>query len=102
MLLLIGASASGKTETAKYLMEHFNIKKIITCTTRAPRANEVNDVDYHFLSVEEFQRRKDAGLFLETANYAGNWYGTLKADVGENKVACVDPIGAHSYRDYMG
>lgn len=44
-------------------MEHFNIKKIITCTTRAPRANEVNDVDYHFLSVEEFQRRKDAGLF---------------------------------------
>ena len=55
MLLLIGASASGKTETAKYLMEHFNIKKIITCTTRAPRANEVNDVDYHFLSVEEFQ-----------------------------------------------
>ena len=65
MLLLIGASASGKTETAKYLMEHFNIKKIITCTTRAPRANEVNDVDYHFLSVEEFQRRKDAGLFLE-------------------------------------
>ena len=102
MLLLIGASASGKTETAKYLMEHFNIKKIITCTTRAPRANEVNDVDYHFLSVEEFQKRKDAGLFLETANYAGNWYGTLKADVGENKVACVDPIGAHSYRDYMG
>lgn len=39
---------------------------------------------------------------METANYAGNWYGTLKADVGENKVACVDPIGAHSYRDYMG
>lgn len=101
MLVLIGASASGKTDTAKFLMEHFGIKKIITCTTRSPRAGEVNDVDYHFLPMDKFEKLKKEGKFLETAFYSGNYYGTLKADVGDNKVACVDPNGARSYRAYL-
>lgn len=101
MLVLIGASASGKTDTAKYMMAHHGIKKIITCTTRIPRAGETDGVDYHFFSIEEFEKKKAQGLFLETAFYAGNWYGTLKADVGDNKVACVDPIGCKSYRECL-
>lgn len=101
MLVLIGASASGKTDTAKYLMANYDVKKIITCTTRKPRVGETNDVDYHFLSQEEFEKRKANGDFLETAFYAGNWYGTLKADVGDNKVACLEPNGARSYREYL-
>lgn len=101
MLVLIGASASGKTETAKFLMDHYGIKKIITCTTRKPREGEVNDVDYHFLSMERFEKLKEEGKFLETAFYAGNYYGTLKKDVGDNKVACVDPNGAREYRAYL-
>lgn len=101
MLVLIGASASGKTDTAKYLMANYDVKKIITCTTRTPRTGEINDVDYHFLSQEEFERRKANGDFLETAFYAGNFYGTLKADVGDNKVACLEPNGARSYREYL-
>ena len=54
MLILIGPSASGKTEVAKYLKKMYHIDKIITYTTRNPRENELKDVDYHFISLEEF------------------------------------------------
>lgn len=101
MLVLIGASASGKTETAKELMAEGIVKKIVTCTTRPPRKGERDGVDYHFLSLDAFREKEREGKFLETAFYAGNWYGTLKADVGDGKVACVDPAGAKSYRDYL-
>ena len=56
MLILIGASASGKTEVAKTLAKKYNITKIVTYTTRAPRINERNGVDYNFVSVEEFAK----------------------------------------------
>ena len=52
MLILIGPSASGKTEVAKLLAKKYNITKIVTYTTRAPRINEINGVDYNFVSVE--------------------------------------------------
>ena len=102
MIVLTGPSASGKTETAKYLMEKFGLKKVVTCTTRQPRRGEVNDVDYHFLTREQFAQGKTANEFLETAEYNGNLYGTKYADLGPDKVVCVEPIGAHSYRKALG
>ena len=56
MLILIGPSASGKTEVAKYLASHFNITKIVTYTTRSPRLNEKNGVDYNFVDVADFAK----------------------------------------------
>lgn len=102
MIALTGPSASGKTETAKYLMAHFGLKKVVTCTTRSPRVGEMNDVDYHFLTREEFREGIEKGEFLEHAEYNGNLYGTKKVDVGPGKVSCIEANGVKSYRKYLG
>ena len=54
MLIIIGPSASGKTECAKILEKKYNLKKVITHTTRLPRINEINNIDYHFVNKETF------------------------------------------------
>jgi len=55
----------------------------VSATTRAPRPGEVDGVDYHFLTKEEFQRRREAGAFLEFKEVfgRGDWYGTLQSEV---------------------
>ena len=53
----------------------------MSATTRKPREGEVNGVDYHFLSEEEFERRVARGDFLEHAEYAGNRYGTPESEL---------------------
>jgi guanylate kinase len=57
------------------------MKLSVSATTRAPRPGEVDGVDYHFLSPEEFQERIDRDEFLEWAEYAGNRYGTLRSEL---------------------
>ena len=72
MIILTGPSASGKTATCLYLQDHYGIKKVITHTTRPMRHGEVNDVDYHFVSKEEFQRMIDNDEFVEHVTFNGN------------------------------
>jgi guanylate kinase len=65
---------------------------VITCTTRPRREYEVDGVHYHFLSVEEFTRRREAGGFLESNNVHGHWYGTPREQVREALAAGRDAI----------
>jgi len=53
----------------------------VSATTRKPRPGEVDGVDYHFLSGEEFQNYIDEAQFLEWAEYAGHRYGTLRSEL---------------------
>ena len=78
MLILIGPSASGKTEVAKLLAKKYNITKIVTYTTRTPRVNEVNGVDYNFVSVEEFAKLTEENFFVETTYYNSIFMVQLK------------------------
>ncbi|MBQ2494305.1 MAG: guanylate kinase, partial [Bacilli bacterium] len=71
MILLIGASASGKTEIAKALFRLHGIKKAVTHTSRPIRPSETPDVDYHFVTEEKFLRLKEEGEFVETTDYNG-------------------------------
>ena len=96
MIVLVGPSASGKTEAAKLLYSIYGIKKVITHTTRPMRIGEKNDVDYHFVSKEEFLKLKKKNSFIETTLYNGNYYGTSKSEVADNKVLIVDPNGVKS------
>lgn len=98
MIILVGASASGKTEVAKILREKFHLQKVITHTTRAPRDKEVNGRDYYFVSVEEFKRLEKEGFFIETTKYNDNYYGTSKNEVGDDKVLIVEPNGLKSFQ----
>jgi guanylate kinase len=60
----------------------------VLATTRAPRPGEVDGVSYHFLSPDDFARRREAGEFLECAEvYPGLWYGTLRSVVAPSLAA---------------
>lgn len=89
----MGASASGKTEVAKMLGTIFNIKKVVTHTTRAMRSGEVNGVDYNFVSKDDFIQLMSDNYFVETVEYNNNFYGTSKSEMGTNKVLIIEPNG---------
>ncbi len=97
MLILIGPSASGKTEVAKLLAKKYNITKIVTYTTREPRVHEINNVDYNFISLNEFAKLSDENFFAETTYYNNNYYGTAKKDIQDNKCIILDPNGLKSF-----
>ena len=76
----------------------------VSATTRKPREGEVNGVDYHFLSEEDFDRRVAAGEFVEHAEYAGNRYGTLKSELSRPArgiVLEIDVQGARQVREAL-
>jgi guanylate kinase len=82
ILFLISApSGGGKSTLLKLLSAHKDFVYSVSCTTRKPRPGEVDGEDYHFLSVEEFERRVAADEFLEHARVHGNYYGTLRSAV---------------------
>lgn len=97
MIVLSGASASGKTEVAKLLAAKYGITKVITTTTRAMRSGEVNGKDYFFVSKEEFLRMQANNEFVETTIYNGNYYGSLKSQISDNKCIVADPEGLKAY-----
>ncbi len=93
ILFLISApSGGGKSTLLKLLSSYQDFVYSVSCTTRAPRPGEVHGQDYHFLSMEEFERRAAAGEFLEYARVHGNCYGTLKSTVLENLKAGRDVL----------
>lgn len=93
MIVLVGESASGKTSVQKYLKEHYEYKDIVSYTTRQPRDGEVDGIDYHFITVEQFKSLKEQGFFAETAVYNDWNYGVAKEDCTDDKVAVLTPHG---------
>jgi guanylate kinase len=105
MLLLAGPSGVGKSTLCDRLVAEVpGFERVITATTRAPRPNEVDGRDYHFLSQGEFDRRLAEGDFLEWAwVHKEARYGTLKSAVLDrlphtSLVANLDVQGVRSVR----
>jgi len=96
MLVLIGASASGKTEIAKILIQKHGFKKMVTTTTRRKRKGEVNGKDYNFITKNKFDKMKQENKFLESVTYNDNYYGTPTKGATIAKVLIVEPEGANS------
>lgn len=95
LIVLSAPSGGGKTMIAKALVAaREDLEYSVSATTRAPRQGEVDGVDYHFLSHAAFAKRRDAGEFLEWAEYGGDLYGTLEVDVdraiGQHKHVILD------------
>ena len=77
LTVLIGASASGKDTVMNRLVKEFDVKPVISYTTRPIRDCEIDGREYHFITEEEFERMKDNDEFIETRVYktvSGNWY----------------------------
>ena len=98
MIILIGASASGKTSIAKYLTTHLGFKKFVTSTTRSPRIGEINSIDYNFLTIDTFNKKKNNNEFIETTFYNGNYYGTEKKQINDNVVLIVEFSGLKEFK----
>lgn len=106
MLVVISApSGTGKTTLCvQTLAARPTMSRAITCTTREPRPDEKDGVDYYFLDAADFLRRVQAGNFLEHATVYGNSYGTLKSEVlgklraGKDVLLNVDVQGAAAIR----
>jgi guanylate kinase len=93
LIVISGPSGVGKDTVIKRLLElDPNLTYSVSCTTRAPRAGEVDGVNYRFVSRQEFERLIDAGAFLEYATYDGNLYGTPIAQLDEVRAAGRDIV----------
>lgn len=92
VFVISAPSGGGKSTLLRMLGDEPDFVYSVSCTTRQPRAGEVDGRDYHFLSVEEFERRVAADEFLEHALVHGNRYGTLKQTVQESLSAGHDVL----------
>ena len=84
LIVVSGPAGSGKGTTLKHIFASPKHGKkfsySVSATTRAPRPGEVDGVNYHFLTREEFEARIARGDLLEYTEYCGNYYGTLKKE----------------------
>ncbi len=108
VFVITGPSGVGKgTLIAELLKRIPELELSVSATTRQPRDGEEHGRDYHFLDDEEFDRRREAGDFLEFATYSDNRYGTLRSEVerrlaaGRSVVLEIEVNGARQVRAAM-
>lgn len=112
LLIFSAPSGSGKSTIINWLMEEhpeLNMRFSISCTSRPPRGQEQNGVEYFFLTPEEFRNKINDDEFVEYEEvYTDRYYGTLKSQVekqlenGENVVFDVDVHGAMNIKKAYG
>ena len=107
LLFIVSApSGAGKTSLCKEVVTRVpDLYFSISYTTRPPRQNEINGVDYQFVSPGKFRRMIEEGQLVEWTEIYGNFYGTSKTSVEEYRrkgtdiVFDIDPVGARSIKE---
>jgi guanylate kinase len=93
MIILVGESASGKSTIEKILSEKYGYVKTVSYTTRPPRDNEVDGIDYNFISTNEYTEKFNNNFFVEIGAYNGWFYGTTAEQYRDNTVCVLTPHG---------
>jgi guanylate kinase len=83
ILIITAPSGAGKTSITRFLMKQFpQLAFSVSAATREPRAHEKDGIDYHFMSVADFQQKIQDNAFVEWEMvYEGKFYGTLKSEI---------------------
>jgi guanylate kinase len=107
-IVLSAPSGCGKSTLIDMLLQEYpDIVYSISCTTRAPRGEEEDGLDYHFLEKACFEQLLAEDAFLEYAKVHDNYYGTLKQPIvdvlneGNSMILDIDVQGAAKVRDYV-
>lgn len=104
LFILSGPSGTGKGTVVKELVKLSENEVSISATTREPRKGEIDGVDYHFLTVDNFKQLIDENGLLEYAQYCGNYYGTPIAQIekwlseGKNVILEIDVQGCRQIK----
>ena len=98
-------SVCGKSTLIDMLLQEYpDLQYSISCTTRKPRGDEEDGIDYHFLTTDRFRELLAEGAFLEHAEVHGNYYGTLRQPIvdvlneGNSMILDIDVVGAAKVR----
>lgn len=110
LVIVSAPSGTGKSTIVRALLQsELNLHFSVSACNRPPRPKEVNGVDYHFLSPEDFARKIREGAFLEWEEvYPGRFYGSLRSDVeallaeGKNVIFDVDVVGGLNIKKAYG
>lgn len=101
-LVIVGKMGSGKSTLAK-ILETKGLNRIVTYTTRPKRVGEIDGVDYHFISEEEFLKLDENGFFAETADYNASfghvYYGSSVDSYKPGSVIILNPYGVRSIKN---
>lgn len=107
-LVISAPSGCGKSTLIDMLLQEYgDIVYSVSCTTREPRGEEEDGIDYHFLTRERFAELLAENAFIEHAEVHGNFYGTLKAPIaevlaeGNSMILDIDVQGAARVREYV-
>ena len=105
LFIVSGPAGSGKTTLCdRMLAEETGVERVVTSTTRAPRENEQDRIDYYFFDRKAFEAKVAAGEFYEHATVHGNLYGTLRSEIqdklaaGRSLLLNIDVQGAATFR----
>ncbi len=104
MIVISGPAGSGKGTVNAHLLQNPDFVYSISATTRSPRPGEINGVNYHFISCEEFKQRISDGGMLEYTEYCANFYGTPKKEAeevlasGKNLILEIEVEGARNIK----
>lgn len=89
IFLVCGPSGAGKTtiitQALELLTPTIKLHRVITYTTRAPRSAEINGLDYHFISLEQFKELESQNFFFETVNFNHHFYGSPNSFINDAK-----------------
>ena len=107
-IVMSAPSGCGKSTLIDLLLQEYcDLQYSISCTTRDPRGEEEDGIDYHFMSADRFRELLAENSFLEYAEVHGNYYGTLKRPIeevlaeGNSMILDIDVVGAAKVRDYV-
>ena len=107
-IVMSAPSGCGKTTLIDLLLQEYpDLVYSISCTTRAPRGDEEDGLDYHFLTLERFRELLAEDAFIEHAEVHGNYYGTLRKPIeevlaeGNSMILDIDVVGAAKVRHFV-